>query len=352
MIRFAWRQARSQTLIAFGALAAAAIALVVTGVRLANVYDKVIGPCSAAGCSDSTINNFLTNQHTLWIWLGIVVAVVPGLLGIFWGAPLVAREIETGTYRLVWTQSVSRTRWIATRLGLGLVASMTVAAVSSAMVTWWAHPLDRVRLDAFGAFDERNIVPIGYAALAFVLGVVAGVLIRRTLPAIGAVVVGFTALRLSINTWIRPSLLSPSHISTALDGGRIGFGSTDGGPMTLFPESPPLPNAWVYSTNIVDAAGHPITRAAVTSACPTLGVDLPRPGPVPAGGAVRVQAPDDAKNALHTCVDKLSATYHTLTTYQPANHYWPLQWLELAVYVGAALALAAGCIWWIRHRLA
>jgi len=50
--------------------------------------------------------------------LGLVVLVVPALIGVFWGAPLIARELETGTFRLAWTQSVTRTRWLAVKLGV------------------------------------------------------------------------------------------------------------------------------------------------------------------------------------------------------------------------------------------
>jgi hypothetical protein len=68
------------------------------------------------------------------------------------------------------------------KLALVGLASMTVAGLLSLMVTWWASPLDKVHMNPFGTFDERNIVPVAYAAFAFALGVIAGIGVRRTLP--------------------------------------------------------------------------------------------------------------------------------------------------------------------------
>ncbi|MCU1399795.1 MAG: transporter [Acidimicrobiales bacterium] len=349
MIRFAWLQARSQILIAAAAVGAAAVALLVTGMRLSHLYDTMIGPCLANGCSDTTINAFLGKGHTLSIWAGVFSAVMPGLLGVFWGAPLVARELETGTYRLAWSQSVSRTRWMVTRIGLGLVASMVVAGLFSLMITRWAHPLDIAQANAFFTFDKRDIVPIGYAAFAFVLGVAAGVLARRTLTAIAVVVVAFTAIRIAVTNWIRPILLAPVHLTAPLDPTRIGFGMIDGGPPSLFPDAPRLTNAWIYSTRIVDAAGRALTTATLDAACPTLATDLPPPRPGP--GTTKTEVAVAVKSSIEGCIDKLSANFHTVTTYQPANRYWPLQWIELALYLGSALVLAAAATWWVRHRL-
>ncbi len=131
----------------------------------------------------------------------------------------------------------------------------------------------------------------------------------------------------------------------------MGFGTTNGGPATLMPNPPNLPNAWVYSTHIVDSAGHGLTPATVAATCPTLpfpgsrwgsaaGIRYPRTGRGPGG----------VQDALHDCVTKLSATYHEVVTYQPANRYWTLQWGETLVYFAAAAAIAGFCFWWIRHR--
>ncbi len=143
------------------------------------------------------------------------------LTGIFWGAPLLARELENGTYRLVWTQSITRTHWLATKITLVGLASIAVAELLSVMVSCWFSPIDEVNMKrlAQGVFDERGIVAIGYAAFAFALAVTAGALIRRTLPAMAATLIAFVGVRLIVTYWLRPNLISPKQINTALPSG-------------------------------------------------------------------------------------------------------------------------------------
>jgi hypothetical protein len=321
--------------------------LALTGPHLAHLYDTIIAPCTAHGdCSSTTVSLFLQNDKNLRLWFGILVIVLPGILGIFWGAPLVAREIEAGTQRLAWTQSVTRTRWMAAKVGVIVLTSMIVALVLSLMVTWWAGPLDRVSGNDFATFDQRDIVPIGYAAFGFALGVTASVVIRRTLPAMATVAVAFTGARLAMTHWIRPHLIAPLHLAVALDPAKTGFGRTNSGPDTLQPNLPNIPNAWIYSTHIVDASGRPLTSQFLTGACPQLGTGAPPGG----GPGVRAQVPDAVRTALEDCVAKVGATYHQLVTYQPANRYWAFQWYELAIYLGASLVLAGACIWSVRRR--
>ena len=349
MIRFAWLQSRTQTLVAVAALGVAAVLLALTGPNLVHLYDTIIAPCTAkANCSSTTINLFLQNDKNLRTWFGILVIVVPGIVGIFWGAALVAREIEAGTYRLAWTQSVTRTRWLTDKMGVLLLASMAVSGMLSLMVTWWSGPLDRVGMNAFGRFDQRDVVPMGYAAFGFALGVTAGVLIRRTLPAMAAVAVVFTAARLAITQWVRPHLIAPLHLAVVLDPKSTGFGRTSSGPGTLQPESPNIPNAWIYPIQIIDKAGHGLTSQFLASTCPQLGEV--GADPHPAGPVNRSQVPAAVENALQDCVKKVGLTYHQLVTYQPANRYWAFQWYELAIYLAAAAILAGVSIWMIRRR--
>ena len=88
------------------------------------------------------------------------------------------REFEAGTFRLAWTQGVRRTRWLVVKLGLGAFAAMAVAGLLSLIVTWWSSDLDLVNGQIFNplSFSVRGIVPIGYGAFAFVLGLAAGLL--------------------------------------------------------------------------------------------------------------------------------------------------------------------------------
>jgi len=317
----AWRQSRAQTMIVLAAVLAVAVA------------------AFASGRSDTTIR----------LWLSVLAVVVPGLLGAFWGAPLVAGELESGSFRLAWTQDVSRARWLAWRLAVTGLAAMAVAGLASWLVTWWAGPLDRAGLDKFGSFDSRDIVPVGYAAFAFALGVLLGALLRAAVPAIAATLVVFTAARLAFRLLARPALLPPLTWALPLDPSTTGYGSSGFLPLmpppSLQPAAPDLPNAWVTSIAIVNGKGGALTSGELASACPDIGRGR---GGGPAGGSGHVQAPQGVVDAMHDCVARIAATYHEVVTYQPASRYWPLQWEELGVFLAAALLLAAACAWRVR----
>ena len=174
MTRFAWLQSRTQMLVALAGLVAVAAVALITGPHLVGLYDTTVATCKAHNDCQTATTAFLGHDNTLRTWLGILVIVVPGLVGVFWGAPLVAHEIETATYRLAWTQSITRRRWLSTKIVLMGLAGMTVAGLVSLAVTWWASPLDRAHAARFATFDQRDLVPIGYAALALVVGVTEG----------------------------------------------------------------------------------------------------------------------------------------------------------------------------------
>jgi hypothetical protein len=350
MIRFTTLQFRTQGAVAIGALVAVALVAAITGPHLVHLYGTNVATCGAHGDCSTATTLFLRNDSSLRTGLGILAVVVPGVIGIFWGAPLVAREVEAGTFRLAWTQSVTRTRWLAAKLGVIGLASMAVAGLLSLTVTWWASPLDHAHMNRFATFDQRDIVAIGYAAFAFVLGVTAGALIRRTLPAMAITLGAFVFARLAMTHWVRPRLIAAAHQTSALDPLSMGYGSTGSGPDNLFPATPHIPNAWIYTTRIVDTAGHPLSPQYLMNACPLVGTGPAPAGPAP-GQSFKTQAPAVAQTALHDCVTKLSATYHLAVTYQPASRYWTFQWCELGIFLGAALLLSGGCIWWVRRRL-
>lgn len=344
MIRFTWLQSRTQNLVAIAGLVVAGIVVAVTGPHLVHLYDTTVATCTA-DCA-AAASAFLRNSGALRIGLDVLVIVVPGLLGIFWGAPLVAREFEAGTYRLAWTQSVTRSRWLAVKLGVVGLASMATAGLLSLMVTWWAGPLDRAQVNQFGTFDQRDLVPIGYAAFAFAIGVFAGVVTRRTLPAMATAAAAFTGVRLAMFHWIRPHLATPLHTNLPVTSAP-GLGFTPSPSGVIFTTgTPSIPNAWVLSNHLVDKAGRiPSARALnqfLRTACPA----LVNPPPPPTGV---VRAPGN-QEVFRACLSRLSDTYHEAVTYHPSSRYWPFQWSELGIFLGAALVVCALCIWWVRRR--
>jgi hypothetical protein len=241
------------------------------------------------------------------------------------------------------------------KLGVVGLASMVAAGLLSLVVTWWSSPVDRANMTLYTSFDQRGLVPIGYAAFAFAFGVLAGVLIRRTVPAMAVTLVGFVASRLLFNHFVLPKLIAPIQQSYPLNQQSVaGFGQMNGGTPMLIAGGPNLPNAWIYSARFEDKAGHPLSSSVLTSACPQLGNALGgRPPGGGGSGGVKsaIPAPGAARSALQNCVEKLGATYHEVVAYQPASRYWPFQWYELAIYIGVALVLAGACVWWIRRRL-
>jgi hypothetical protein len=360
MIRFACLQSRTQTLVAAALLAVVAIALAVTGPHLVHLYDTTVSGCAADGDCQSATAAFLQNDHALRTVLNYLLVVVPAIIGLFWGAPLVAREFEQGTFRLAWTQGVTRTRWLAVRLGVVGLASMAVAGLFSLALTWWSSPLDRALGTPFSSFDYRDLVPIGYTAFAFMLGVTAGVLFRSTLPAMALALFTFVAARLAFTHWLRPALLAPLHQNLPVDGattagfgwaGYLPFGSHAS---NLQPATPDIPGAWIVSIQMEDKTGHALTPQFVTSTCPGIGGgrSSAAPGPGLGGASSHVRAPASAQQNLDNCADQVGKTFHEVVSYQPASRYWPLQWYELAIYLAAAVVLAGFCIWRIRRRSA
>ena len=225
MMWLTWRQFRWQAVTAAAVLAVLAIALGVTGFGLSTRFDQAgLSACHSA-CS-SLASNFIqdlrgTPYAALFFGCVVLMYLAPALMGIFWGAPLIAREFEAGTHRLAWNQSITRARWSAVKLGLIGLAAVGTAGLLSLMITWWAGPIDHALnlvggSPSFGGtrispvvFAARGIAPLGYAVFAFALGVTAGVLIRKTLPAMAITLVIFAAVQFLMPNFVRPHLIPP-----------------------------------------------------------------------------------------------------------------------------------------------
>ena len=359
MIQLAWRQFRAQALVTYGLLAVIAVVLAVTGPKLVHYYDTYVVPCHVHNDCSAAQNAFLGQQHVVQAVLGPILLLLPALIGMFWGAPLIARELETGTFRLAWTQSLTRRHWLTVKLALVGLATMAAAGLLSLMVTWWFSPLDRMNQNEFspGYFDVRGIVPIGYAAFAFALGVTAGLVIRRTVPAMAAVIVPYVAARLAVSSWVRPHLMTPVRVIAPLS-----LGISDASRVNPPGLGAPNPADWVLSSETLNKAGHVIGQNGViaTSNGPQNIGFQPRAGGVWLVGVGRcpnikpgtVLGPRSGlgrSGALQACVDKLGV--HQQLVYQPISRYWAFQWYETGIFLAAAAVLAGFCFWWVRRRL-
>lgn len=332
MIGLAWRQFRASA--AGAAIGLLALAAVVMATR-PHFVEAAAAARRACGTEPDcpALSTFALDHTAVRTLAGLLVNLTPALIGAFWGAPLIAREYEAGTHRLVWAQSITRSRWLAVKLALLAGASVLTAGLLSALVTWWAAPLDAAAADAYATFGQRDVAPIGYALFACALGVGAGLLTRRTLPAMTATLAGVLIVRIVVSQWVRPLMFTSRVVSLPLDPDTTGYGS--GGnilfgvrPSTLEPTPPHLPNAWIQSLRIEDGAHRPLPDRVLKAACPTLGHDPMGPaGPVPE--AVRQQ--------MHDCVVSIARQYHQVVTYQPAGRYWLFQSAELALFVLLAM---------------
>jgi hypothetical protein len=330
MIRLALRQFRTSAWTAVAGLIAVAAVVLATRPHLADAAAAARRACgSDPHCP--ALAAFVRDNAGSRTVVGLVVVVAPALIGAFWGAPLVAREFEAGTHRLVWAQSISRSRWLAVKLAVVGAATVSATASLSALVTWWAEPLDHAAAAVYGTFDQRDIVPIGYALFAFALGVTAGLVTRRTLPAMALTLAGLLTVRIVVTGWIRALAVAPRVVSMPLDpdttgygwGGNILFGV---GPSTLDPTPPDIPNAWIQSIRILDAAGVPITDPALKATCPALDQGG-QAGHGPAG-----PVPEAARQQMHDCIVRINEKYHEVVAYQPGDRYWTFQWWELALF--------------------
>jgi hypothetical protein len=333
LIRLAWRQFRTEAAVAAVGLVGVATVLAVTGPHLVRVF--AADPREVVG-----------TYHALQIAMAALLLVVPALLGLFFGAPLVARELETGSFRLAWTQSVSRSRWLIVKFALVGAAASAAAGVLSLMVSWWANPLNIVDADRFSPsnFGMFGIVPFGYALFAFALGATTGLLFRRTLPAMATTLVGYPAARLAVTYWVRPHFQTPLRLLVPLrKAGGLGIVRSPSGRLSAVATPPSLPNAWGLSATVVDKAGHHPTSQYLARTCPM----LLGPGPSKSGGPHTTIG----KGGMSTCIAQVATRFHELVIYQPASRYWPFQIDETALFTVVAVALCAASVWWVRHRL-
>jgi hypothetical protein len=209
-----------------------------------------------------------------------------------------------------------------------------------------------VSTNQFDVFDRRDIVPIAYAAFAFAAGAFLGAIIRRTVPAMAAILGVYVFARVSTSLWLRPHLLASRHAATSLlNADGFGFESRDGSALTLVAKGVGPPQSWTLSSHVVSDTGHVATSSELTAFvhqhCPTIAA-LPLRPPVGAGKAV-ARAADES--AFETCRQQAAQVYHVAVTYLPAGRYWTLQWVETGIFAALALLAALGCYLWTTRRV-
>jgi hypothetical protein len=176
-----WRHHR----IALGGVAVFLGALAVwlwrVGLQLHHAYAAAIHchPAGSTACSELVLI-FDTTGGILKG--GFVLQPVPALIGAFVGPLVLARELETGTFRYAWTQAFGRWRWTLAKLVMLGVAVTAIAGAFSVLVSWYYQPY-----------------------------LVAGMLIRQVVPAIASTLAGYTGLAVVVGDVLRANYQPASH---------------------------------------------------------------------------------------------------------------------------------------------
>ena len=325
-----WRQYRLQGAIALTLLALFAAAMLFYGFQMAAAWHALLRSCPASAtggpdgsCFGGSIVGQVPND------LRVLSELVPAVIGVLWGTPLVAHETEAGTTSFAWTQGVTRSRWLLVKAGWLLLAAAAAASVVSALVTFWSGPVNAMRGDQFSGafFDTQGLVPVGYAVFATALGIAAGALLRRTLPAIAVTLGAFIGIRVLFDTVIRGHLMPAVTSVLSMTNTWMPPGIT-----------------WVIGSTEISPGGQPFTDGisvggyVLTPAC----ANLVQPG------ALKGPSSGNPLAAALNCMQ--SAGFHEAVSYQPGWRYWPFQGIETGVYLLLAAALLAVAWLVVRRR--
>lgn len=317
MLWVTYRQHRSELVGGAMLLVVLGVVLIASGQSMHDAY-QTSGAASCLAASgggeacDQIVGAF-TDRYVGWGDLFTTFNLLPAFVGVFVGAPLLARELDHGTWRLAFTQTVTRTRWLATKLVLVGAGVLTFGVAVTALFTWWRGPLDaidgRIGPTAFG-FEGPTLAASMVFALA--LGVLAGAVMRKTVAAMAVSFIAYFVVRTPVEVYLRPRYREPLvrvRDATAT-GGRFGR-TTD----------------WVLSQGWIDAAGQRLTR----------GERLEILRQLRGGGPSIERYMQD--NGLQQFME-----------YQPNSAFWYFQTIEALILAAIAFACLATSVWLVRRR--
>jgi hypothetical protein len=318
MIAMTWRQHRAQFLIA-GIIVAAVVGYLLFGAWQHDSYARQLGLTT---CLNATTHRDCGPlAEAFFTRFGGVpgpftlLAILPLFAGMFFGAPLIAREAESGTLKLAWTQSIDRRRWLTVKLAAFIAAIIVAAVAISAAFSAWLSVYERISSAGYSdvnrmaspAFDLTGVAPLGAMLFAFALGTTAGVLIRRTVPAIAVTVGGYIGAVLPLTALRYTAFIAPRKVSGSYANTRV-----------------VQPGAYTLNTTYSNAAGHNVDFSVLWKACArSVG-----------HGETGIRA---------SCL--AAKGFHLSQAYQPAANYWPLQLIYTGILVVVAVALIALTAW-------
>ncbi len=327
-----WRQHRIALAGVAVLLGALAVWLWSIGTSLHNAYSAALAchPASSAACQN-LVNNFNVSatNHAMGSKGvgGILLQLLPVLIGAFVGAPVLARELETGTFRYAWTQGFGRWRWALAKLLLLAVVLAAATAAFGALVSWYYQP--EFATSSLGLFENSPLVTLfslrevtfpAWTLAAFTIGALAGMLIRRILPAIVATLAVYAGLAFAAGSFLR------EHYLTALATTSINFNLPGAG------------TAWIISQwstkngRFAFAGGFP-PMSLVNQFCASVSPGNGKGGP---------------GDPFAQCL--VQHGYTQWTSYQPASRFWPFQLIEGGWLLALSALLIAATIWLVHRR--
>ncbi len=325
-----WRQRRGALMTAAVVLAAFSLYLLIMGLRIRSAYAGVVG-CHAASSARCQILNVAFTQNyyqdfgaTIIHDLGDppfisgLLLLVPVVLGVFAGAPLLAREQETGTFRFAWTQGCGRLRWALAELALPATALTAATGAFSVLYAWYMRPFSALGIGKSAIqpteFPVHGVAFAAWTLAAFAIGAFAGATIRRTVPAVAAAMTACAGLALATAVFLRPNYQTPLR--------------TSGGAPHQSPAS--LSNsAWVLSSWTTGPGGKQVNPATFT-------------GLVPPG----IQN----SNQPNAYPDWMSQHHYTQWwSYQPLSRYGHFQLIEGGWLLALSVLLIAATVLLVRR---
>lgn len=336
---FAFRQLRKQFLIFGILLAAFAVLLIPTGINYWHTYQHTLASCAQnpanPTCSDLP-DNLFTSSADGFIRIAAVLGTfgLPILVGMFLGSPLIAREYEEGTDQLAWTQSVSRRRWLTTKLFWALGFALIYGILLSILVTWWARTLNSLEHYRFvqGHFETQGLMPAIYTIFFTGVGFMTGAWFRKTMVGFALTFGVFVLCMTLFANWIRPHYMRPITVTAKM------------GPGTLDDKIPT--GAWILRRDIVDQNG--VVVRDIFPAAPAQCQKIIQQQQVRTGnGIVRVKPAPGSGDPIDVCLN--AAGFHQIASYQPSYRYWDFQRIEAGIYLGLT-ALVTGATYWLVLR--
>jgi ABC-type transport system involved in multi-copper enzyme maturation permease subunit len=351
-----WKQQGKQFTILGILLALYAGLAILIGAHLWHTYQHALTACSAT----DTCNELKARLLSGWELslnpspgagefniVTLLILLIPLLLGVFMGVPLIAREYNDKTNLLVWTRSVSRRKWLTMKLIWTLAIAAVFAGAFAALTTWWSRTGNALYIDRFdvGRFNIQGVVPIAYTIFAVLLGIALGTWLKRTMAAIGLTLLLVLVVQVTVSALVRPHFMSPQERSIAITQNTI---PGDDSSLALSPQAPPDSGAsWITGGGLVDNTGHAFNWSNPPGSC--IVADLHqenRRAPVDASDPILSRG--DGPPVSLRCLGELG--YKWSTMYQPASRYWSFQWLEFGLYSILSLIPLAATYWLVLHR--